>query len=108
MFSVRIGKNYHTMKSWKESILDVSFDRDHLDLYTERNPNNHLVGTRPKSFLSKIAQIRINVESETLGGNKPSTLVVSLSISEARDLAEQLLKNARETEAYINEIGQDG
>lgn len=106
MFTVTIGKSFHIMRWSAESSLDVSFDKDHLSPYTDQNGAFKL-GTKPKSFLTRIATVGIKIKSET-SGKKPSTLEISLSISEARDLAEQLLKNAREAEVYINEIGEDG
>lgn len=106
MFTVKIGKSFHFMRWSAESSLDVSFDKDHLSRYTDPN-DAFTFGTKPKSFLTRIATVGIQIKSETTG-RKPSTLEISLSISEARDLAEQLLKNAREAEVYINEIGQDG
>lgn len=106
MFTVRIGKSFHSMSWSAESSLDVSFDKDQLSRYTDPN-DVFTFGKKPKSFLTRIATVGIKIKSETTGG-KPSTLEVSLSISAARDLAEQLLKNAREAEVLINEIGQDG
>lgn len=54
-----------------------------------------------------MTKVSIIIKSDSYGGNKPSELEISLSISEARDLAEKLLKIARNAEVYINEIGKD-
>lgn len=107
MFTVRIGKSFHSMNWTAESSLDVSYNKESLDFYTEEKYTSSF-GEPSKSFLNRIAEVTIMIKSESHGGNKPSELEVSLSISRARDLAEQLLKNAREAEDYINEIGQDG
>lgn len=107
MFTVRIGKSFHMMRWSAESSLDVSYNKENLGFYTEEKYISSF-GEPSKSFLNRIAEVKIVIKSESHGGNKPSELEVSLSISGARDLAEQLLKNAREVEVYINEIGQDG
>lgn len=106
MFTVSIGKSFHSM-SWRaESSLDVTFNKELLASYTKERYISSF-GEPSKSRLNRAAEVSIVIKSESHGGNKPSTLKISLSISEARDLAEQLLKNAREAEVYINEIGQD-
>lgn len=107
MFTVRIGKSFHSMSWSAESSLDVRYNIENLGFYKEEKYISSF-GEPSKSFLNRIAEVTIMIKSESHGGNKPSELEVSLSISRARELAEQLLKNAREAEDYINEIGQDG
>jgi hypothetical protein len=101
MFTLRVGQANQYLKLEGHEDISVTFDNEMLDFYSKAG--------NEKPTLRAKAHVNINIygESWALRPQKMNASI-TLTIDDARDLAEQLLKNAREAELYITEIGQDG
>ena len=106
MLTVQVGQTSHWMRENDETKMHVSFNKELHEYFIRDAP---LYGPASKSRLRRITVVSVQITGESRTKNPVRmTGLLSLSISQARELAEDLLRSAREAEVSIEEHGQDG
>ncbi|MDB4111192.1 hypothetical protein N9571_01350 [Yoonia sp.] len=106
MLTVHVGQTSHWMSQNDETKMRVSFNKEFHEDFSKNPP---LSGPASKSRLRRITVVSVQITGES-GTKNPVRMTgqLSLSISQARELAEDLLRSTREAEVSIEEHGQDG
>ena len=106
MLVVSVGQTIHDMRENDETKMHVSFNKEMHEHYSKNPP---LSGPESKSLLRRVTVVKVQITGESRTKNPVRmTGRLSLSISQARELAEDLLRSTREAEVSIEEHGQDG
>lgn len=105
MLSMYVGRTLHAIKKNDALEMGITFNKDRIEYWVE-NPSPS--GPVKKSFLKRIIHVTLNIKGES-DTREPVKIeaFLTLPFTEARELAENLLRAAREAEASIEQNGQD-